>query len=254
MLLKSIRYRTLSCILFVAVALPFFITCKSGNTVNVEFEDGISEPIRELIGEDLLNVLENELGFTIYRGKNPPNVESRLLSSSSSIGQATVKMRPVILVATNVPNDANPPGGRFRDTLFRFTNQDNKNLMVDFDRIVLGSDPFLGDNSFIIGKGKKFTIFGKQLHIEDQDTVVSVNFLSGTIEDNGIREAMGGIMVVKNQGLESFIPRGTGRVFKDEDDFSELGKWPSTGEGTLSKVDGDSTNIERLSQKYLQAE
>ncbi len=171
------RYRTLFFILIMIVLLPIIlVSCKSGNNVNVEFEDGISVPIRDLLGDDLLNVLENELDFPIYRGKNPPNVEARLLSSSSSIGQATVIMQPTILESTNVPNDGIQPGGRFRDTLFRFSNQDNKNLTVDFDRIVLGSNPFLGENSYIIGKGKNFTVFGKQLDIVEQDTVVSVNF------------------------------------------------------------------------------
>ncbi|MDZ7720885.1 MAG: hypothetical protein U5K72_18850 [Balneolaceae bacterium] len=216
-----------------------FVSCKSGNNVNVEFEDGISEPIRDLLGDDLLNVLENDLGLPIHRGKNPPNVEARLLTSSSSIGQATVMMQPTILESTNVPNDGIQPGGRFRDTLFRFSNQDNKNLTVDFDRIVLGSNPFLGENSFIIGKGKKFSVFGKQLDIVEQDTVVSVNFLSGTMDDNGIRDAFGGIIVVDDQGIGVFIPSGTGRVFVDGDGFAELGKWPSTGEGEISKMNTD---------------
>ncbi len=220
-------------ILFSAV----LISCKSENNVNVEFEDGISEPIRELLGDNLLNVLENELKFPIHRGKNPPNVVARLLSSSDAIGQATVMMQPTVLETTNVPGDAIQPGGRFRDTLFRFNNQDNKNLTVDFDRIVLGSNPFLGEDSFIIGKGKKFSVFGKQLDIVEQDTVVSVNFLSGMIDDNGIREAFGGIIVIDDKDIGIFIPSGTGRVFTDGDGFAELEKWPSTGEGDNLSAD-----------------
>lgn len=234
------RYQTVSIFFIIAVLLTlFFSSCKSENNVNVEFEDGISEPIRELLGDDLLNVLENDLGFPIHRGKNPPNVVARLLSSSSAIGEATVIMQPTILESTNVPKDGIQPGGRFRDTLFRFSNQDNKNLTVDFDRIVLGSNPFLGDNSFIIGKGKKFSVFGKQLDIVEQDTVVSVNFLSGKIDDNGILEAFGGIIVVDDKNIGIFIPSGTGRVFTDEDGLAELEKWPSTGEGEISNIDTD---------------
>lgn len=242
------RIKILSLSFFVIIILPIiFVSCKSGNNVNVEFEDGISVPIRDLLGDDLLNVLENELDFPIYRGKNPPNVEARLLSSSSSIGQATVIMQPTILESTNVPNDGIQPGGRFRDTLFRFSNQDNKNLTVDFDRIVLGSNPFLGDNSFIIGKGKNFTVFGKQLDIIEQDTVVSVNFLSGKIVDNGIRDAHGGIIVVDDQDIGIFIPSGTGRVFIDEDGFAELEKWPSTGEASAD----ESLLIYNMNKKHL---
>lgn len=230
------KIRILSFII-AAIVSVILISCKSENNVNVEFEDGISEPIRELLGENLLNVLENELNFPIHRGKNPPNVVARLLSSSEAIGQATVIMQPTILETTNVPGDGIQPGGRFRDTLFRFNNQDNKNLTVDFDRIVLGSNPFLGDNSFIIGKGKKFSVFGKQLDIVEQDTVVSVNFLSGEIDDNGIRNAYGGIIVIDDKDIGIFIPSGTGRVFTDGDGFAELEKWPSTGEGENLSAD-----------------
>lgn len=216
--------------LFIIALVPITLfSCKSNNSVNVEFEDGISMPIRELLGDNLLNVLENELEFPIHRGKNPPNIVAKLLSSSDAIGQATVIMQPTILETTNVPGDGIQPGGRFRDTLFRFNNQDNKNLTVDFDRIVLGSNPFLGENSYIIGKGKKFSVFGKQLDIVEQDTVVSVNFLSGKIDDNGIREAFGGIIVIDDKDIGIFIPSGTGRVFTDGDGFAELEKWPSTG-------------------------
>lgn len=232
-----------SSFIIAAILLVIVLSCKSENSVNVEFEDGISVPIRDLLGDDLLNVLENELEFPIHRGKNPPNVVARLLSSSEAIGQATVIMQPTILGSTNVPGDAIQPGGRFRDTLFRFNNQDNKNLTVDFDRIVLGSNPFLGDNSFIIGDGKKFSVFGRQLDIVEQDTVVSVNFLSGTIDDNGIRDINGGIIVVDDRDISIFIPSGTGRVFIDEDGFAELEKWPSTGEGEISKIEADDYKV-----------
>lgn len=244
------RYLTRSLILTVLTILSLFlISCTSGNNVNVEFEDGISEPIRELLGDDLLNVLENDLGLPIYRGKNPPDIESILLSSSLSEGEATVRMDPTILETTNVPNDGITPGERYGVTILRFANMDGKNLTIDFDRIVLGSGsaPFIGPNSYIIGKGKKFSVFGKQLDIVEQDTVVSVNFLSGIVEDDGISMARGGIIVVENHGIEVFIPNGTGRVFKDDDDFSEIDEWPSTGsqnffETSQSTVDGFDLN------------
>lgn len=229
----------------------FLYSCKSGSSVNVEFEDGISLPVIDLLGEDLLNVLENDLGFPIYRGKNPPNVEARLLSSSEAIGQATVMMQPTILESTNVPRDGIQPGGRFRDTLFRFSNQDNKNLTVDFDRIVLGSNPFLGEDSHIIGEGKNFSVFGRQLDIVEQDTVVSVNFLSGTIDDNGIRDAFGGIIVVDDKGIGIFIPSGTGRVFIDGDGFAELEEWPSTGGVSIHKLEEGIDVINQKSKESL---
>lgn len=214
----------------IAVAIILIsISCKSSDKNTVEFRDGISLPIWELLGDDLINVLENDLDFPIYRGDSPPDVEEILLSSSSSPNESTVVMRPAILGKTNVPKDNIQPGDTFRDILIRIENLNMDNLTVQFDRIVLGSPAFLGENSYIIGNGNQFTVFGKQSEVVEQDTVISVNFFSGTVEDGGISSAKGGIIVVENHGIGIFIPNGTGRLFEDEDGFSDLDEWPQTG-------------------------
>ena len=218
-------------ILFCLVGLFIFLTsCKSSNDVEVEFRNGISVQILEMVGEENIAILENELDFPIYRGKNPPDVEEMLLASSFSPPEPTVVMSPAFLQKTNVPGEANQEGLRFRDILVRFNNQSMSNLTIEFDRIVLGSSPYLGDQAFIIGDENQFTVFGKQEDIIGQDTVVSVNFFSGTIEDAGISSPKGGIMVLDNRGLQQFLPNNTGRLFVDGDDFADLDKWPSTGE------------------------
>lgn len=222
---------TFTSLIIVILFSVLWVSCKSNsNNVNVEFEDGISLPIRDLLGENVLNALENDLGFPIYRGDDPPNVEAVLLSSDSSPSEATVILKPNILEKTTVPGDAIQPGDQFGDILIRFSNMDTKNLTVDFDRVVLGSNPFIGPNSFIIGDGKTFTVFGKQEDIVEQDTVISVNFFSGKVQDGGVAEAKGGILVIENQDIGYFIPNGTGRLFKDGDGFADLDEWPRTGQ------------------------
>lgn len=197
----------------------------------------------------MLNVLENDLGFPIYRGENPPNVEAILLSSGSSRGEATVIMKPTILEKTIVPGDGIKPGDKFWDIFIRFSNMDMKTLTVDFDRIVLGSGPFIGPDSYIIGDGSNFTVFGKQEDIIEQDTVISVNFFSGTVEDGGISEAKGGIMVIENHNIGVFIPNGTGRLFKDGDGFADLKEWPRTGE--LNNLNITTNSLTDMNQRSI---
>lgn len=211
------------------VLISATISCKSSDEIDVEFRDGISVPVWELLGDDLIFVLENELEFPIYRGDDPPDIEAILLSSESSPEESTIIMKPTILEKTTVPDDNIQPGNKFGDIRIRLRNQDMKNLTLEFDRIVLGSKPFLGEDSHIIGSGSQFTVFGKQEDIVEQDTVLSVNFFSGTVEDGGISSAKGGIIVIENHDIGIFIPNGTGRLFKDGDGFADLDEWPSTG-------------------------
>lgn len=251
MTIKHYRERNFLLALLTSLLLVVSISCKSSDKNAVEFRDGISLPIWELLGDNLINVLENELDFPIYRGENPPDVEAILLSSGSSPGESTVVMRPAILGKTNVPQDNIQPGDRFRDILIRIENQNMKNLTVQFDRIVLGSPAFLGENSHIIGNGNQFTVFGKQEEIVEQDTVISVNFFSGIVEDGGITSAKGGIIVVENHGIGIYVPNGTGRLFEDEDGFAELDEWPRTGtlkSANVVKMNSLTTPIIQLPQ------
>lgn len=71
-------------------------------------------------------------------------------------------------------------------------------------------------------------MFGFREDIVQQDTVRSVNYFSGVVEDGGISSATGGILMIDNRGNQAFIPNCTGRSFKDEDEFSPLDDWPFT--------------------------
>lgn len=227
---KILYKKSFSVFCCVVLATALLTSCQSENSADIEFRDGISLQIWELVGEENIAILENELDFPIYRGENPPNVEELLLSSSLSPQEPTVVMRPAFLQKTNVPGEANREGLRFRDILVRFENQNMNDLTIEFDRIVLGSSPYLGEEAYIIGEKNQFTVFGKQEDIIEQDTVVSVNFFSGIIEDTGISSPKGGVIVLENKGLQPFLPNSTGRLFVDGDDFADLDKWPSTGE------------------------
>lgn len=245
---SQIRYSSFLLILITAIALSLlFLSCRSSDGIEVEFRDGISLPVWELLGEENLMVMENELDFPIYRGEEPPDVEQVLLSSSSNPSESTVVLSPALLGKSNVPGEANQEGLRYWDILVRIRNQNSKKLTVEFDRIVLGSSPYLSDEAFIIGDGNKFTVFGKQEDIIQEDTVISVNFFSGILEDGGVSSPKGGILVLDNRGIEPFLPNGTGRLFVDGDGFAELDQWPSTGES-----DFFGKNQQNSLNKYLE--
>lgn len=80
-------------------------SCTTANNTEVEFEDGISIAIRELLDEGQLNLIEDELMVPIHRGKNPPDIVAMLSGSNSSGVRITVLMKPTVLVRTNVPEE-----------------------------------------------------------------------------------------------------------------------------------------------------
>lgn len=124
------------------------------------FEGGIMIEVRELLGENILDVIENELDFPIHRGMDPPNILAEITGSGRNT--VTVILDPTVLVKSNVENENQSPDLEFADTFMRFSNQDFDNFRIKFDRTHLGYEPFLGDYSFIIGEGKNFTVFGPE--------------------------------------------------------------------------------------------
>lgn len=207
------------------------------------FEDGILIEVRELLGENVLDVIENELDFPIHRGTNPPNILEEITGSSGDA--VAVIFDPTVLVKSNVADENQSPGLEFADTFIRFSNQDLDNFRIKFDRTHLGYEPFLGDNSFIIGEGKNFTVFGLEYEEYEAGTVLTVNIFSGGVEADGISSAFGGIVMIENHGINGYIENGTGRIFRDGDGFADLDEWPSTGGINTAAFETDvlSTNV-----------
>lgn len=197
-----------------------FIACSSDDdgagANNEDFTDGILNTIVDIMGQENIDMVENDLDMVIHRGDNPPNIDD-----------ITVLFSPAILHETTVPDDFAEPGQTFNDAYIRLHNYNNQDYTIRFDR---GQDsdnePHFGEGSYIIGEGNNFTVFGPQESQYTEGTVLSMNVFSGTLTPNGIENAFYALIMIDNAGVSSLIENGTGRSFEDGDQFSESLEWP----------------------------
>ena len=158
-------------------------------------DEWLSQDILERIPDEIMDKAK-DLGFEIYGGKNPPNIEGSYFAT------------PVILVNTSVENDKANIGKKTNDGIFRFSEQNNAELTIlsYISEMGIGSDSNVG--SFITGNGNKFSVF---VVMPNMYSVTVYFFISGKIEKGGIRD------------LQFFLFREDlqGRLFKDEDGLAE---------------------------------
>lgn len=197
-----------------------FISCSSDDDStdmnSDEFTNGILNAIVEIMGQENIDMVENDLEMIIHRGENPPNIDD-----------ITVLFSPVILMATNVPSDFTFPGQTFDDAYIRLHNYNSENYTIRFDRGQdIDPEPHFGEGSYIIGEGNNFTVFGPQESTYPEGTVLSMNVFSGTLTEDGIANAYYALIMLDNAGNPGLIPNDTGRSFEDGDQFSEFTEWP----------------------------
>lgn len=226
--------------LAITVFLFLMSACSTDNgDEENRFEDGVSIEVRELLGEETLNIIENDLGIPIHRGDNPPDIEAMLAQkvqkSFSSADGAVVEMIPLHFLKSNISNDGLEPGRRFNDLYLRFSNQDMDDYTVDFATIHPGGNPYIGKNSLIIGNGNSFSIFGPTESESEGETILSVEIFSGTVTDEGISSPYSGFIMVDNGGLSSLVDNGTGRSFEDGNGHAELSTWPGASKDVPTK-------------------
>ncbi len=203
---------------FLAFLLVGLASCSSDDDSmsNDAFTDGILNTIIQIMGQENIDMIENDLEMIIHRGENPPNIDD-----------ITILFSPAVLMATNVPGDFAFPGQTFDDAYIRMHNYNSENYTIRFDR---GQDvdpePHFGEGSFIIGEGNSFTVFGPQESTYPEGTVLSMNVFSGTLADGGIANAYYALIMLDNAGNSGLIPNDTGRSFEDGDQFSEATEWP----------------------------
>lgn len=217
--------------LLISTALfMLFISCGTeSNDIdeNERFEDGILTEINELLGEELMDILENELEMPIHRGDSPPDINSSFGKLKQQAG-ITFLMSPTILLKTNVPQDegVREPGSSFSDGYIRFSNQSAQNYTIDFDLTNPGDAPYVGDGSYIIGQDNRFSVFGILESVRDEGTVITMNIFSGILTEDGISEPHYCFFMVDNGGVSGILPNGTGRSFEDADGFAVISAWP----------------------------
>jgi hypothetical protein len=205
---------------FIAILVIALTSCSSDDD-NIEqeseiFTNGILNAIVEIMGQENIDMIENELGMVIHRGENPPYMDD-----------ITVLFSPAILMVTNVPGDFATPGQTFNDAYIRMHNYNSENYTIRFDRGQLADpEPHFGEGSYIVGEGNNFTVFGPQESSYPEGTVLSMNVFSGTLTEDGIADAFYALIMLDNAGNSGLIPNDTGRSFEDGDQFSEITEWP----------------------------
>lgn len=232
-------------VLPMVISMLVVLTISCGSTDSgddeVRFEDGLLVEINDLLGDDLLNVLENELEVPIHRGENPPNLETIFLNkthkSGSFTGGVTILMEPLLLLKSNVPNERSSPGDRFSNSFIRFSNQNMEKYTIDYeDYNTSGSgNHFQGEDFFIVGGQDRFSIFGVSESEQGTGTVVSLDVFSGIITEDGITAPHSAFIMIDNGGVSGFLPNETGRSFEDGDGLAELTTWQGP-EKSLSKA------------------
>lgn len=209
---------------FVAIFIVALTSCSSDDDMSDSdnFTDGILNDIVAIMGQENIDMVENDLEMIIHRGENPPNIDD-----------ITVLFSPTILMATNVPGDFAFPGQTFNDAYIRMHNYNSETYTIRFDR---GQDsdpePHFGEGSYIIGEGNNFTVFGPQESTYPEGTVLSMNVFSGTLTSDGIANAYYALIMLDNAGNSGLIANDTGRSFEDGDQFSEITDWPYSENST----------------------
>ena len=200
-----------------AVTSIMFSGCKKDDPVNnlpTVDEEGLTEDIRNIIPDEYVETLK-DLGFQVNGGNTPPNVEGYYLAN------------PLELVDRNFSENV----ASHKDMYLTFYEQNNKKLTVKINYNVwadhgLGVTSTMevnGLGSFIVGEGKKFTIFAESIRTDGNSTAKTVEAFSGEITENGIKNYQWAIIMIDrgdgNGG--KWIENGQAYVKKDSDGLAK---------------------------------
>ncbi len=186
-----------------------YATNSQGTGYGLAFSlNGLSADINNLVPQSILDAMQT-LGMPVASGFTPPIING------------TFNMSPLVLYSTNIINDNYYIGEQISDLEVQFYNQDNAKLTVETSYIN-GPESGSGFGSFVAGSGNDFTVFAKVNAVSQGYPVIIVQVYSGTIGPNGIYNLFDAIFMIENYGMDSiFMSNGSGRVFYDQDGFSE---------------------------------
>lgn len=238
--------RRLSYVFILFAFTLFSFSCDTTNSSDsnqeeTRFEDGIPAEVMDLLGEEMLEVIENDLKMPIHRGDNPPDIVAILSTTSQekalvSAGR-TIIMSPLILLETNVPRDVGSiePGHEFIDEYFRFSGPDIDNYQIIVERrSVSPSDgKIYGTSSptdfLVSGDENRFTVYGQNESVYDGKAgkSLAMRIFSGVFTEEGsISSPHYSIFMIDDGGVSDIIPSGTGRSFVDKDGIAAGTTWP----------------------------
>jgi len=165
-------------------------------------------PGQNFIPDEILDEIEAN-GQPIYDGYDPPELKGTFFVSS------------LVKVESNFVDFASPYGFADETLTFSDYNKNNLTLKVSYEQ---GSTKGEGLGSFISGEGEYFTVYVK-IDVEENDghTYVSTKVISGTLQENGIKDIAISFFMVDDNGDpdDDLIANGQGRRFKDSNGFSD---------------------------------
>lgn len=187
--------------------LLFFNCSKNDDNDSDDEFDGSIEDVRDFFGENLVVALE-DLGFKINTGNIPPSLEGTYLINLYE------------LQASTVPSDR--VGRVFSENLITFSNQNNNNLTIDY-KGVNGPQEDIGIGSFISGDNNQFSMYLKlNSQIGTSVIVESAYAISGSVEENGIRNIQVALLMLDDKGDPDgvYTANNKGRLFFDSNGLS----------------------------------
>ncbi|MGB0886412.1 MAG: hypothetical protein ACPGR5_08295 [Chitinophagales bacterium] len=187
-----------SIIAIILIGVISLSSCTKDRDFNGERGD-----IEKFLGVELVESLD-EIGFKMYYGEKPPQIEGDFLVNSADLKSSTV------------PND--PDSHTFNDLKISFKNQNNKELTIDYQGDELDANS-VGIGTFIAGNGKYFTVAMKTETTKDNGGKAESAFvITGKMTKAGIVDvevAVFLIKIIEENPNDKFIPENTGRVIVD---------------------------------------
>ncbi|MEQ9442222.1 MAG: hypothetical protein RIG62_24485 [Cyclobacteriaceae bacterium] len=165
-------------------------------------------PGQDFIPDEILAKIE-ENGQPIFEGLTPPKVEG------------IFKSEPYVLVSSNF-DDSYAYGDQFGSLVTEFTEFNRKSLTLKVN-IEQGGSAGEGYGSFISGLDDNFTIYVKVNRDYGEISTIEARVYSGTLTENGIYNLYVSIFMIDDgdDPADNLIEVGQGRLFEDEDGFSE---------------------------------
>lgn len=197
----------LKLILVLTSIFVIFNSCEKDDPTPKIDENGLTPEINTLISEENRNALF-DLGFEINGGGNPPDINNEYVISPCFISQSS---------AGDIPGSTCP------DFFIKLYDQDEYNITVDYRH---GTQIGEAIGSYIVGEDCKFSVFIEvnEINTTSGSEAKLVLGVSGRLVNGGIEEIKIANLMLDNFGNSGniWIENGTGRLFRDQDDFSEV--------------------------------
>lgn len=173
------------------------------------------QEINDFLNPEVVSAME-DLGFNVYTGDNPPNVEATFLAE-------------LVMMETSVPGDAATSGTRFPNWKVRFSDQEGSYVFVEEFEDASGTSGegygalIVGEE--VIGGESRFSVFVKQNLVDGNGhSYTSIRAISGDMflspsgEPLRILDFQLATMMLDNNGNPNgnLLPDNTGRLFNDE--------------------------------------